>query len=72
MLAGIERQVERDVSEIRSLLRLMVEKQTGRDESARAVGEWKAIALVLDRLFFIAYVCTVILTVAVIFPKTLG
>ena len=43
--------------EILKLLRYLVDKQSASDEEVKIIREWEEIATVVDRLFFIFFVC---------------
>ena len=64
------RSIENDLKEIRDYLRHMKKKVEDTDRSNKTADEWKQVALVLDRTFFFAYCCWLVLSLIVMFPKT--
>jgi hypothetical protein len=64
------RSIENDLKEIRDYLRHMKKKVEDSDRSNKTAAEWKQVALVLDRTFFFAYCCWLVISLIVIFPKT--
>ena len=61
--------IESDVREIKRILKIYINRMNEKDAHNRIVKEWRLVAKVLDRLFFIAYVSVIILSLATIFPK---
>lgn len=61
--------VENDVREIKRYLKTIIYKQKGKDAMDKIKAEWRAIALVLDRMFFFLYVLSIIVSLATIFPR---
>jgi len=49
------RSIENDLKEVRDYLRHMKKKIENTDQSNKNADEWKQVALVLDRTFFVAY-----------------
>ncbi|CAF1069244.1 unnamed protein product [Rotaria sordida] len=64
------RSIENDLKEIRDYLRHMKKKIEDTDRSNKTADDWKQVALVLDRTFFFAYCCWLVLSLIVMFPKT--
>jgi uncharacterized coiled-coil protein SlyX len=64
------RSIENDLKEIRDYLRHMKKKVEDSERSNKAADEWKQVALVLDRTFFFAYFCWLVVSLIVMFPKT--
>ena len=63
------RSIENDLKEIRDYLRHMKKKVEDTEQSNKTANEWKQVALVLDRTFFFAYCCWLVLSLIVMFPK---
>ena len=64
------RSIENDLKEIRDYLRHMKKKMEDNAQSSKTADEWKQVALVLDRTFFFAYCCWLVLSLIIMFPKT--
>src|SRR5262249_30694066 len=64
------RSIENDLKEIRDYLRHMKKKVEDSDRKNKTADEWKQVALVLDRTFFFAYCCWLVISLIVMFPKT--
>ncbi|UJR30928.1 hypothetical protein I4U23_018440 [Adineta vaga] len=64
------RSIENDLKEIRDYLRHMKKKVEDNAQSNKTHDEWKQVALVLDRTFFFAYCCWLVLSLVIMFPKT--
>jgi uncharacterized coiled-coil protein SlyX len=64
------RSIENDLKEIRDYLRHMKKKVEDSERSNKAHDEWKQVALVIDRTFFFAYCCWLVISVVVMLPKT--
>ena len=62
--------LESDVHDIRRNLRALLHRVQVREERNRVALEWKVVALVLDRIFFIMYLSAIIVSLATLFPKT--
>ena len=62
--------LEHEVKEIRRYLRMLIWRVQQREEKTRVALEWKIVALVLDRIFFIMYLSAIIISLATLFPKT--
>lgn len=61
--------IENDLKEIRDYLRHMKQKVEDTERSNRTADDWKQVALVLDRTFFFAYCCWLVLSLIVMFPR---
>jgi hypothetical protein len=61
--------MELDIKEIRDYLRDTRKKLENREYKTKLASEWKLIALVLDRTFFIVYFFITIITLIVLFPR---
>ena len=62
--------IETDVKEIKRILRTYINRLNEKDTQGRIAKEWRIVARVLDRLFFFMYACTIIVSLATIFPKS--
>lgn len=61
--------IESDIKEIKRILRTFITRINDKDAQGRIAKEWRIVARVLDRLFFFMYLCTIIVSLATIFPK---
>ncbi|KAK2169884.1 hypothetical protein LSH36_6g07057 [Paralvinella palmiformis] len=59
---------EADVKEIKRVLRNFMAKLRDRDAAHQQAMEWRVVALVLDRIFFLIYVITIGIALATLFP----
>ncbi|CAF3280029.1 unnamed protein product [Rotaria socialis] len=66
------RSIENDLKEVRDYLRHMKKKVENSEQSNKDADDWKQVALVLDRTFFFAYFLWFMISVFVIFPKTIN
>jgi hypothetical protein len=66
------RSIENDLKEVRDYLRHMKKKVENTDQSNKNADDWKQVALVLDRTFFIAYCVWFGISLFVMFPKTIN
>jgi hypothetical protein len=66
------RSIENDLKEVRDYLRHMKKKVENTDQSNKNADDWKQVALVLDRTFFIAYVFWFVISVFVMIPTTIS
>lgn len=62
--------LETDIKEIKRYLKTIMCKQKYKESLDKIKAEWRAIALVLDRLFFVLYVLSIIVSLATIFPRS--
>lgn len=63
------RRLERDVGDINRYLRVYLGRLNDAEQRNRVARDWRLVARLLDRLFFFAYVSTVTVSLATIFPK---
>ncbi len=72
-LAGDCSMIKRQLEEVKNILNTMKEREEHRDMEAfqlRVISkEWKMVALCLDRLFFLIYLITIILSLFFLFPR---
>lgn len=61
--------LETDVKEIRRIIKTLLYKQKAEEGLDKIRGEWRAVALVLDRGFFFLYVLSIIVSLATMFPR---
>jgi hypothetical protein len=61
--------VESDLKEIRDFLRTTRKRMEDKEAKAKTVNDWKQLALVLDRTFFIIYFIAIIISLALMFPR---
>lgn len=66
------RSIENDLKEIRDYLRHMKKKIEDTDQINKAADDWKQVALVLDRTFFFTYCGWLILSLIIMFPKSIN
>lgn len=66
----LHQNLETDVREIKRYIKTLLYKQKHAENLDKMRGEWRAIALVLDRLFFVLYVLSIIVSLATMFPKS--
>ncbi|PAA54442.1 hypothetical protein BOX15_Mlig032313g2 [Macrostomum lignano] len=60
----------KDVQDIVKALRYIQKLHENREKVNKVVQEWRSVALVLDRLFFLIYVLTIMLSIIFFFPKS--
>lgn len=58
-----------DVKEIKRILRNYINRLNDRDSQGRIAKEWRMVARVLDRVFFLIYLAIIIVSLAVIFAQ---
>lgn len=69
LFLGLEKQV-RDIRKTIQRMEMKYEEKRNQErESAYILKEWKAIALVLDRLFFVLYTLTIVCSLIFMFPR---
>jgi len=56
------------VNEIRNFIKIYKERLEEKDRKERVAKEWKALALVFDRIFFIIYLSTITVSLTVVLP----
>jgi hypothetical protein len=60
--------IENEVREIKNVLRSFMWKVHQRDVKDKVAQEWRLVALALDRLFFVIYLVTILVSLVAIFP----
>ena len=68
-VSGHSRGLQSDAREIRRLIKSYVARLQDKDSNSKVMMEWRIVARVLDRMFFIVYVSIIIISLATIFPK---
>ncbi|ESN93688.1 hypothetical protein HELRODRAFT_140970, partial [Helobdella robusta] len=66
-MVGCSAVLENDVKEIRKMLKAYITRLDNKDTSAKYAKEWRLVARVLDRIFFYAYIGTIIVSLCTIF-----
>lgn len=61
-------QIHTKVVEIRNFLKLYKERLEDKDRKEKVTKEWKALALVFDRIFFIIYFTTIVVSLSIVIP----
>jgi len=61
--------LEGDVREIRRFIKTLIYKQKTQENLDKIRGEWRAVALVLDRGFFYLYSLSIVVSLATMFPR---
>lgn len=61
--------LESDVREIRRFIKTLIYKQKTQENLEKIRGEWRAIALVIDRAFFYLYTVSIVVSLATLFPR---
>lgn len=61
--------LENDVKEIRRFIKTLIYKQKTQENLEKIRGEWRAVALVLDRAFFYLYTLSIVVSLATMFPR---
>lgn len=56
------------VNEIRNFIKLYKERLEEKDRKEKIAKEWKVLALIFDRIFFIIYITTIIVSLMVVLP----
>lgn len=56
------------VNEIRNFIKIYKERLEEKDRKEKIAKEWKALALIFDRIFFIIYITTIIVSLMVVLP----
>ncbi|XP_048761754.1 neuronal acetylcholine receptor subunit alpha-2-like isoform X3 [Ostrea edulis] len=56
------------VNEIRNFIKVYKERLEEKDRKEKIAKEWKALALIFDRIFFIIYITTIIVSLIVVLP----
>lgn len=63
------RKLQRNVKEIGKIIRIFVEKISEREKNQLTMNEWKLFAKVVDRIFFVIYITTIVVSLVTIFPQ---
>jgi len=63
------RALQTDIREIRRIIKAYVGRLQDRELTNYVAREWRIVARVLDRLFFMLYIGTIIVSLATMFPK---
>jgi hypothetical protein len=61
--------VETDLKEIRDFLRTTRKRMEDKEAKAKAINDWKQVALVLDRTFFFIYLTAIVVSLVAMFPR---
>ncbi|XP_022319308.2 neuronal acetylcholine receptor subunit alpha-5-like isoform X2 [Crassostrea virginica] len=56
------------VNEIRNFIKIYKERLEDKDRKEKIAKEWKVLALIFDRIFFIIYITTIIVSLMVVLP----
>ncbi|CAH8518233.1 unnamed protein product [Heterobilharzia americana] len=64
------RMVTRDVSEIVKGIRFMQKQNEKKEKNNKIISEWRAVGMVLDRLFFVIYLCALGISILLYFPRS--
>lgn len=62
--------LENDVKEIKRYIKTIMYKSKHKEHMDKIKAEWRAVALVLDRMFFFLYVLSIIVSLATMFPRS--
>jgi hypothetical protein len=65
------RSLAHDIRDIRSQCEYLVDKQTKLDKLEKTIKEWRLVAVVLDRLFFVIYLIIMIVSISTVFDFVL-
>ncbi|XP_067928956.1 neuronal acetylcholine receptor subunit alpha-10-like isoform X2 [Watersipora subatra] len=65
----LHQSLEGDVREIKRYIKTIIYRQKQKETSDKIRAEWRAVALVLDRMFFFLYVLSIIVSLATMFPR---
>ena len=63
--------LEKDIKEIKTYMRAMMNKSLQKEAKEKITKEWKLVAVVLDRLFFFAYLLIIIVSILTVFDFVL-
>lgn len=61
-------EISAKVNEIRNFIKMYKERLEEKDRKDKIGREWKALALVFDRIFFIIYLSTITISLCVVLP----
>lgn len=62
--------LKRDVSEVVRGIRFMQKQNESKEKANKSIAEWRAVGMVLDRFFFIIYLCALGISIIVYFPRS--
>lgn len=66
----LHQNLESDIREIKRYIKTIIYKQKHKEYVEKVKREWRAVALVLDRMFFFLYVLSIIVSLATMFPRS--
>ena len=66
----LHQNLETDVREIKRYIKTIIYKQKHKEMVDKIKAEWRAVALVIDRMFFVLYVLSIIVSLATMFPRS--
>ena len=64
----VQTALETEVREIKNVLRSFMSRIHQKDAKDKVAREWRLVALALDRLFFVIYLVTIVVSLVAIFP----
>ena len=62
--------LEQKVDQMQECMRQSLTRTNKKEDDSRIAHEWKVIALVLDRIFFILYLVSIIILLVTMIPKS--
>ena len=65
---GDRNSMKYDVREIKVILKSHLNRIAEKEEEDAIAQEWRIVARVLDRIFFIIYLCIIIISLVMMFP----
>ena len=71
ILTNYNSSVEKDVREIKRYIRMFVSRQKDRERKNLLAMEWRTMALVLDRMFFVLYVVAICVAFITMLPRSM-
>lgn len=63
--------LEKDIKEIKSYMRVLMQKASQKEMKEKIAREWKLLALVIDRVFFLAYLLIILVSILTVFDFVL-
>ena len=60
--------MKRDVKEIKYILESHLAKMTEKEDGAAIAQDWRIVGCVLNRIFFIIYLCITIISLVIVLP----
>nr|QQY02528.1 acetylcholine-gated chloride channel subunit-1 [Cryptocotyle lingua] len=69
MLKRVQR-LKRDVAEIVRCIRFMQRQNEKKEKVNKQLAEWRAVGMVLDRFFFVIYLCALGICILIYFPRS--